>query len=61
MDDQVRESLRQRLERTVEAIGRIRLAPARRALEPVAVGPGRRSTRHRNVRPVRAWSRLVRI
>jgi len=62
MDDHVRETLRQRLERALDAIDRLRPVASERAFQPVAVGPGRPSRRHaRRVRPVRAWSRLVRI
>jgi len=61
MDDLARETLRRRFERALDAIDRLRPAPAKRAFQPVPVGRlGRRSSL-RAVRPVRAWSRLVGI
>jgi len=61
MDDHVLE-IRQRLDHARLAIDRLRSSTAKRAFQPVPVVPD--AVAHvpaRRVRPVRAWSRLVRI
>ncbi|HET9345445.1 MAG TPA: hypothetical protein VFO05_07070 [Candidatus Limnocylindrales bacterium] len=63
MDDMTRQALRRRLVRALDVLDR--LGPARYdpALQPVRLTrPPVQSRRHgRTIRPVRAWSRLVRI
>jgi hypothetical protein len=62
MDDQRREPLRQHVERALDTLDRMRQVPRRRALHPVPVALGPVSPqRTRPVRPIRAWSRLIRI
>jgi len=62
MDDTTRKALRRRLERAIEALDR--LGPTRfdPAMQPVPLRLSPRGRRDgRTVRPVRSWSRLVRI
>jgi len=62
MDDHVLDTVRQRLDRAREAIGHLPINTAKRAFQPVPVVPPQVArVPSRRVRPVRAWSRLVRI
>ncbi|MFL5726829.1 MAG: hypothetical protein ACJ77F_10865 [Chloroflexota bacterium] len=62
MDNTARDALRKQIERALDAVERLKPSHLERSLQPVPVGPGSRNRPvRRTIRPVRSWSRLVRI